>query len=144
MNRLLAASLLAFAGASWAGLGDQGASMATGTGAQSSMQQTASGSSYAHWQRRLDSGTTVHEYIDAGGTVFAVAWSGPFLPDLRELLGRHFTALTTQEASSRGRGAVAVQQPGLVIVSAGRMGAFQGRAWLPLQLPPGFDPQVLP
>lgn len=142
MKRLLAASLLAAAGASWAGLGGQ-SSAVTLAGAQSTVLQTPSGSSYTHVQRQLDSGTTVHEYVDASGTVFAVAWSGPFLPDLRELLGRHFAALTAQEAAARGRGAVKVQQPGLVIVSAGRMGAFQGRAWLPQMLPAGFDPQWL-
>ena len=38
----------------------------------------------------------------------------------------------------------AVHRADLVIVSAGRMGAFHGQAWLPRQLPAGFDPRTLP
>ena len=141
MKRLVAASLLAACGASWAGLGDP-AALAAGASAEN--LRTSSGAAYTHVERRLDSGTTVHEFVDAAGTVFAVVWEGPFLPDLRTLLGRHFQALTEQEAAVRGRGAIAVQRPDLVIVSAGRMGAFHGQAWLPRQLPAGFDPRTLP
>ena len=141
MKRLVAASLLAACGVSWAGLGDPGAQAA---GASSENLRTASGAAYTHVERRLGSGTTLHEFVDAVGTVFAVAWEGPFLPDLRTLLGRHFQALTEQEAAVRGRGAIAVRRPDLVIVSAGRMGAFHGQAWLPRQLPAGFDPRTLP
>lgn len=141
MKRFVAASLLAACGAGWAGLGDPAVPAA---GATASSLRTPSGAAYTQVQRRLDSGTTLHEFVDAAGTVFAVAWEGPFLPDLRGLLGRHFQALTAQEAAGRGRGAVAVQRPDLVIVSAGRMGAFHGQAWLPRQLPAGFDPRTLP
>jgi len=141
-KRIVAASLLAACSGSWAGLG--GPAAPVDAGAVASTARTNSGTPYTHVQRRLDSGTTVHEYIDASGTVFAVAWAGPFQPDLRALLGRHFNALTAQEASARGRGAAAVHRADLVIVSAGRMGAFQGQAWLPRQLPAGFDPRTLP
>lgn len=142
MKRIVAASLLAACAGSWAALG--GPAGAVDGSAVANPSRTASGTPYTHVQRRLDSGTTVHEYVDAAGTVFAVAWAGPFQPDLRALLGRHFDALTEQQSSARGRGAAAVRRPDLVIVSAGRMGAFQGRAWLPRQLPAGFDPGTLP
>jgi hypothetical protein len=76
--------------------------------------------------------------------VFAVTWSGPFLPDLRSLLGTHFQTLEQQQAAGASRSAVVVRRDDLVLVSAGRMGAFEGRAWLPRLLPAGFDPGQLP
>lgn len=142
IKRTVAASLLAASTVSWAGLG--GPPTPVDGSAVASTLRTDSGTPYTHVQRRLDSGTTVHEYVDAGGTVFAVTWAGPFQPDLRALLGRHFEALTAQESSARVRGAAAVRRPDLVVVSAGRMGAFHGQAWLPRQLPSGFDPRTLP
>src|SRR5580704_12348400 len=35
-------------------------------------------------------GTVVREYASPTGTVFAVAWQGPWLPDMRQLLGSYF------------------------------------------------------
>mgnify|MGYP006207409667 CR=1 FL=1 len=50
--------------------------LAAPVAAQTSLWQTPSGASYAHSQRRLASGTTVHEYIEPSGTVFAVGHAG--------------------------------------------------------------------
>ena len=109
------------------------------------VQQRAlpTGAAYTHIERHLDSGTVLHEFVDAGGTVFAVSWSGPFLPDLRELLGASFSAL--QDSAAAGRtSALSISRPDLVLVSAGHMRAFDGRAWLPTRLPAGFDPRLIP
>src|ERR1700684_3447439 len=38
------------------------------------------------------SGTTIREYVSSAGTVFAVAWQGPWLPNLRQILGTYFDA----------------------------------------------------
>ncbi|MFL6693953.1 MAG: DUF2844 domain-containing protein, partial [Ramlibacter sp.] len=103
----------------------------------------AGGGAYTHVQRQLDSGTVVREFADADGTVFAVSWNGPFLPDLRELLGPTFAVL--QDSAARGRtSALSISRPDLVLVSAGHMRGFEGRAWLPPKLPAGFDPRQLP
>jgi hypothetical protein len=116
-------------------------------GGDTSMQAMASpaGTAYQQQTSRLESGTTVRQFINGDGVVFAVSWSGPFLPDLRELLGDHFTALREGESTARGRSsALSISRPDLVLVSTGHMGAFQGRAWLPGQLPAGFDPGTMP
>lgn len=101
----------------------------------------AAAPAFTEAKRTLESGTQVHEWINASGIVFAIAWSGPYLPDLREQLGTHFQAFTDgqrrQGPGSRSR--VSVQQADLVIFSGGRMGAFEGRAWIPSLLPAGFD-----
>lgn len=92
--------------------------------------------------QQLESGTTVREYLDAAGTVWAVTWSGPFLPDLRALLGSWFPAFTQAQAASRGT--VALRTADLAVFSSGSMGRFQGRAWLPAHVPAGVNPEQLP
>jgi hypothetical protein len=140
-RRWLAAALLAASGTCWAALGEP---MAPAAGASSESAQTAAGARYTVLARRLDSGTEVREYANAEGTVFAVSWNGPFLPDLRALLGSHFVALEQHAAGTGRASAVSIHNPELTLLSGGRMGAFRGRAWLPRQLPAGLDPRTLP
>lgn len=96
---------------------------------------------YSVSETTLDSGTLVREYVGASGAVFAVSWSGPFLPDLRTLLGERFATLTAATAAGRqrGRGQVRVADADVVIESGGHMRAWSGRAWLPGALPAGWD-----
>jgi hypothetical protein len=93
----------------------------------------------------LTGGTTVREYVGADGVVFAVTWNGPFLPDLRELLGQHFATLTSESARQpkAGRGQIHVTQPDVTIESGGHMRAYAGRAWINSRLPAGFDTDTL-
>ena len=99
---------------------------------------------YTDVHRTLKSGTVVDEYVDASGTVFAVAWSGPFKPDLKQLLGRHFGRLAQHRGGGQAnRSRVDVDTGDLVVQSSGHMGAFVGHAWVPARLPAGFDPQEM-
>ncbi|MGI4862205.1 MAG: DUF2844 domain-containing protein [Janthinobacterium lividum] len=92
-----------------------------------------------------DVGTTVNEYLSSAGVVFAIAWSGPQIPDLRQLLGDYFStyaaANAAQAASAPGTGRGPSQMTGddLVVHSGGRMRGFQGYAYLKSRLPAGFD-----
>jgi hypothetical protein len=88
----------------------------------------------------LDNGTTVREYV-ANGVVFAVSWTGPFLPDLRALLGQQFTTLTSETARrpKAGNSQVRIVRPDVTIESTGHMRAYAGRAWVNSLLPAGFD-----
>lgn len=97
--------------------------------------------SYTVSTSTLDNGTVVREYANAAGTVFAVSWNGPFLPDLRALLGEHFATMTGAAAQrpKAGHSQLAVDRPDVVIVSSGHMRAFSGRAWIPAGLPAGFS-----
>jgi len=102
---------------------------------------TTAATGYTVNRATLDSGATVHEYVDASGTVFGVSWSGPVPPDLKQLLGPYFDALAAPGTNPhRLRGHRMVQQPDVVIESGGHMGAFEGRAWVRGKLPTGFDP----
>lgn len=97
--------------------------------------------SYTVNETTLDSGTLVREYVGADGSVFAVSWNGPFLPDLRTLLGAQFATLTAENAvrAKGSRGQVRIARNDVVIESGGHMRAWVGRAWLVGALPAGFD-----
>ncbi|MBV6321183.1 DUF2844 domain-containing protein [Duganella sp. HSC-15S17] len=100
---------------------------------------------YTVSQSTLDSGTVVREYVNTDGTVFAVSWSGPALPDLRTLLGDKFAVLTGAAAQrpKAGHSQLALERPDVVIVSGGHMRAYAGHAWIPDALPAGFDTAVI-
>jgi hypothetical protein len=140
---VVAGLALSMMNAGWAGLGGQPSNPGPRARvAHAGASATAPGAGYTDLERQLESGTTIHEYVDANGTVFAVSWSGPYIPDLKELLGVHFDAMVEQAGKTprASRSQLMLKRPDLVIVSGGHMGAFQGRAWLPAQLPPGFSP----
>lgn len=143
MIRILVASLALAAGAAFAALDD--APMRGDGAAQTSAGTTAAGAQYTVAHRTLRSGIDVDEYVDAAGKVFAVTWSGPFKPDLRRLLGRHFDDYRKGSEARHGgsHSRLAVDTGGAVVVSEGHMGAFQGRAWVPSRLPAGFDTQEM-
>jgi hypothetical protein len=86
------------------------------------------------------SGTTVREYVSPTGVVFGVAWQGPTMPDLRQLLGGYFDQYVGAMTERRTRRApVSIQLPGLVLQSGGHMRAFAGKAYVPAALPQGVS-----
>ena len=85
------------------------------------------------------SGTAVREFVSPQGVVFAVAWEGPEMPDLRQLLGQYFDQYVSAAKNARvGRTHLELQQPGLVVQSGGHMRSFAGRAYVPAMLPQGL------
>jgi len=86
-------------------------------------------------------GTVVREFVGPSGKVFAVAWSGPLMPDLRQLLGPHFGAFVERAADRNTRGHVEIASPQLVVRSSGHMRAFAGSAYLPADVPEGVTPE---
>jgi hypothetical protein len=99
---------------------------------------TATGAYTVH-ETTLSTGTVVRQYVSAVGVVFAVSWSGPFKPDLRQLLGPHFDTMNARQQGQvhAGRPFVNQQNSDLVIESGGHPRSFAGRAYLPAALPPG-------
>ena len=89
-------------------------------------------------QMQLASGTTVREYVAANGQVFGVAWNGPVKPDLQQVLGQYFSALSDPTAIKHGNHSqLHLQKGALVIHSSGHMRAFSGHAYLTTALPQG-------
>lgn len=108
------------------------------------MRAKASGSSsmgsYTVHEMQTEAGTTVREYADNAGKVFAVTWQGPVKPDLGQLLGQYFSDFQQEAASGRiGRRQLKVNKPNVVILSEGRMRALAGKAYLPQAVPAGVN-----
>lgn len=95
---------------------------------------------YRVHEMQMPSGTVLKEFAGTGGTVFAVAWSGPTIPNLREALGQYFAAYVSAAQGRRagGRTHLEIRQNDWVVQSSGHMRSFQGRAYLPQALPAGI------
>jgi Protein of unknown function (DUF2844) len=88
--------------------------------------------------------TSVRQYVSPAGKVFAVAWQGPTMPDLRQLLGPYFDRYVTAAAAKRvKRTPVAIRDQSLVVLSGGHPRAFSGRAYVPDLVPRDVDADAL-
>ena len=98
--------------------------------------------SYDVHELQSSNGLNVREYVTSAGTVFALSWSGTIAPDLQQLLGQHFSGYAAVVAGLRHAGlqrALRVAAGGLVVEFSGHPRSYFGRAYLPAELPPGFD-----
>ncbi|MBC7513908.1 MAG: DUF2844 domain-containing protein [Herminiimonas sp.] len=133
---------LMIAGPACAALGGTVAATAVSP-AQQPMQakaatRAATAAGYTTHELTTSAGTVVRQFAAADGRVFAVSWSGPSKPDLRELLGTYFNDFAgTGAPSPHGHAQRSLENADLVVQSSGRMRAFSGRAYLPSKLPAG-------
>ena len=101
---------------------------------------------YTVHELTLPSGTTVREYA-ANGTVFGVAWEGPWPPDLEQLMGTYFQpyhqAVLAKSGNDRGRTPTHVELPGLVVRMGGPPRFFKGHAYMPGQMPQGVTEEEI-
>ena len=118
-----------------ASLGDNETTVETDRLAMGATRRTQLSPAFTTHELQVPSGTTVREYVSPAGTVFGVAWQGPSIPDLRQLLGSHFDEYIAAMETRRTR-----RSP---VQSSGRMRAFSGRAYLPAALPPGVAPEEI-
>ncbi len=102
---------------------------------------------YIVHEMQSSSGTTVREYVSPTGTVFAVAWQGPWQPDLRQILGPYFDdyqrALEARAGKRRSRGSFAIELPDLTVQMTGHPRAFSGRAFVPRLMPLRVQPDAI-
>ena len=122
----------------FATLGETSASTEADRASMKADVRTLPARNYAIHEIQTPSGTTLREYVSQQGMVFAVAWEGPLMPDLRQALGRYFDRYTgAANAKRSGRRQVAIRESDLVVQSGGHMRSFSGRAYLPQLLPQG-------
>lgn len=123
-----------------AALGDTETSVqADGAKLKASIKVTEFANYRVH-ELQLPSGTRVREFVAADGKVFAVAWNGPTVPNLRQTLGRYFDTFVSAAKSPRAdHSHLQIHQGDLVVQSSGHMRAFAGRAYLPQSIPSGVD-----
>ena len=113
---------------------------------QGALTQIVRTGAYTRHELRSASGTTIREYVSPAGTVFAVTWQGPWLPDLRQVLGSYFDDYqrALQSRPRRSRGVVQINEPNLVVVASGHQRSFSGRAFVPGLAPAGVSIEALP
>jgi Protein of unknown function (DUF2844) len=121
-----------------AALGEGLASVASDRARIGGALKSTTAAGYAVHELDTPAGTAVRQFAGADGTVFAVAWQGPFLPDLRTLLGAYFQPYAQAARAKRSRrGPLHLEVGGLVVESSGHMRSFRGRAYLSDRLPEG-------
>jgi hypothetical protein len=123
-----------------AALGEPEASVQTDGAMLHGSIKTTEHASYRLHEIQLPSGTALREFVSSDGKVFAVAWNGPNVPNLRQTFGRYFdTYVTAARAKHSGHTHLQIQQNDFVVQSIGHMRAFAGRAYLPQAVPSGVD-----
>jgi len=93
-------------------------------------------------QEIASNATTIREYLDLSGVVFAVAWNGMVHPDLTTILGTYageYREAKRQTPRKHGLGRSKVQSGQVVVETWGHMRNLQGRAYLPALLPEGVS-----
>jgi Protein of unknown function (DUF2844) len=133
--------ILASACPAWGALGGDVSSVQADQVHMQGSRETVAAQSYTVHEIRAATGVVVREYVSSAGIVFAVAWHGPWLPDMRQLLGSYFEqyvqAAKAQSGARMGRRPLMIEQPGLVVESGGHLRAFSGKAYVPDMLPSG-------
>jgi len=110
---------------------------------QGALMRIVRSDAYSLHEMRSASGTMIREYVSTSGTVFAVVWQGPWLPDLRQVLGAHFdryqTAMRSAQRARKARGSVLIDGPDLVVQLSGHPRSFFGRVYVPALMPQGVQ-----
>ena len=123
-----------------ASLGDPEATAGSDAAQLHGSMKSTERTNYRVHEIQLPSGTALREFSTPGGTVFAVAWRGPAIPNLQQALGRYFDTFTAAASAPHGgHHQLQIQQENFVMQSSGHMRAFSGRAYLPQALPAGIS-----
>ncbi len=146
LKALMLPSVAAFAllgpGMASATLGEPEASVQSDVQELRGSIKEADHGTYRVHEIRMPAGTVVREYSGADGIVFAVTWNGPFMPNLRQTLGRYFdtyAAAAKAKPPHSDHHHLQVEQSDLVVQVSGHMRAFTGRAYLPQAIPGGVS-----
>ena len=141
LRLLLPSVLLALAFPAWASLGDNVASVQSDRAHMKGSLRSVASQNYVTHEIQVPTGQVVREFVSPDGTVFGVAWDGPFQPDLQQLLGSYFEPVKQAYAAQQrtGHGPVSIETSGFVFRSSGHARNFHGSAYVPRMVPEGVD-----
>jgi hypothetical protein len=109
--------------------------------------KTTAGQAYTLHEIKTPMGTAVREFVSTDGRVFGVAWRGPSMPPMQQILGTYFqqfsAGVQAHHVSHIRRGPLSIQEPGLVVQSSGHPRGYFGRAYVPEMLPQGVTPDQI-
>ena len=151
LSMLVVCLLLGAAFPAWAALGGDITSVqADQLHMQGTIRSTPKASYTVH-EIQSPAGTVIREYVSSVGAstgkVFALAWQGPWPPDMRQLLGGYFDqyeqAAKAQSSARIGRKPLMIELPGLIVEMGGHPRAFTGRAYVPQMLPSGVHAEEI-
>jgi hypothetical protein len=132
-------ALLLVSQPAWAALGEDESSVAADKAHFLASARILRSERYTLHELEASTGTKVREYLGSDGKVFAVAWQGPFRPDLRQLLGSYYETYLKAAGPRAARGPINIRLPGLVIHMSGHQRAFYGRVYLADHVPQGLS-----
>lgn len=102
------------------------------------MHTNKTGSNYSVQQTESPTGVIIKEFVSTSGTVFAVTWQGPLMPNMQQLLGQYFgNYVDAAKSNHSGHSHLSIRQADLVVQSSGHLRAFSGIAYIPSLLPAG-------
>jgi len=131
-------SLILWAMPGWAALGEPEVSVNTDQRYTRSQHLLQTFETYRVHQLTTANGSTIREHVSPQGLVFGVSWEGPFMPDMRLLLGTYAGDLSsapqaqTQIRYLRG---LIVNTGNFVFVNSGHLRFSKGRAYVPSLIP---------
>jgi Protein of unknown function (DUF2844) len=144
---ILSAGLVLLTLPAFAGLGDDASAIQADQAHMQGALRTTQTASFTVHEIKTPSGITVREYVSADGKVFGVAWQGPWLPDMRQLLSSYFEtyrqASQAEASSHAGRRPLVIDRPELVVQSGGHIRSFMGKAYVPAMLPAGVSAEAI-
>ncbi len=155
MNRTTKTSIASLAGAltlvapmCHAALGDAAASVGRDGQLMNAEPSTTAMPLYDRHELRTADGATVREYATrdaSGGTVFAVNFDGPSMPDMKALLGTSYDRYVAAAAKVRGHNhhLMSFDADGLAVTIVKQPRGFQGEAHLPALMPQGVRAEDL-
>jgi hypothetical protein len=137
-------SILAVSVPTFAALGDTALSVQADQLKIKASLKLVEADAYTIHEMQSPTGTVIREYVSRSNRlVFAVTWQGPFIPDMKQLLGNYFPrysqAVKAQHENRIGVNPLEISEPALVVQTAGHMRAFSGRAYDPGLVPPGVS-----
>jgi hypothetical protein len=140
----LALSVSALALPAFAALGGDAASVQADASNMKAQLRSTQKQAYTMHELQTAGGASVREYVSPAGKVFGVAWSGPVIPDLQQLLGSYYERFSAAAKNRHGvRGPLSIQQQDLVLFSGGHMRAYTGKAYIPQMLPEGVHADAI-
>jgi hypothetical protein len=127
--------ILAFSSRTFAALGDRESELPKAFYARSTFE---------HYNRHVLSQPKLQlKQFASQGRVFAVTWNGKTHPDLRAVLGRHFSeyqaAYRKAKRTRRGHSPIEIELDGIHVEQGGTPRALYGRVWLTALFPPQVD-----
>ena len=127
-----------------AGLGDPAASVVEDGATLGAETRTATTMpSYVRHDMTTGDGTRIREFASSDG-VFAVAFDGPTMPDLKTMLGAHYDGYVAAARAHRGsHHVVSFESDGAVVTIMKLQRGFSGSAQLPASTPRGINVQDL-